>query len=111
MSQQLPSSQLSNIPWRKSDVWYPTNDIYVDVVEEVDCTLARNGNPIGIEIRGRVQCNSQLSGVPDLIMSFNHPRMLTDVSLHPCVRIRKWQQVGHTVGQARGCLDVHVLKI
>jgi hypothetical protein len=35
MSQSLPTGQLSNVPWRKSEVWYAANDIYVDLIEEV----------------------------------------------------------------------------
>ena len=46
VSQSLPSGQLSNIPWRKSEVWYPANDIYVDLIEEVRCAPAvRPFNP------------------------------------------------------------------
>lgn len=40
MSQSLPTGQLSNFPWRKSEVWYAANDIYVDLIEEV-CAVLR----------------------------------------------------------------------
>lgn len=92
VSQSLPTGQLSNIPWRKSEVWYAANDIYVDLIEELDCILDRNGNVIVADIEGRVQCNSQLSGVPELVMSLNNSRMLDDVALHPCVRLKRWEQ-------------------
>jgi AP-3 complex subunit mu len=42
MSQSLPTGQLSNVPWRKSEVWYAANDIYVDLIEEVGAVLAGN---------------------------------------------------------------------
>jgi AP-3 complex subunit mu len=33
----------------------------------------------------------KLSGMPDLTLSFVNPRLLDDVSFHPCVRLKKWE--------------------
>lgn len=35
--------------------------------------------------------NSQLSGLPDLTLSFANPTILDDVRFHPCVRFRPWE--------------------
>ena len=29
--------------------------------------------------------------MPDLTLSFVNPRLLDDVSFHPCVRLKKWE--------------------
>lgn len=36
---KLPQS-MSNIPWRKAGVKYAQNEIYFDIVEEIDATIA-----------------------------------------------------------------------
>jgi AP-3 complex subunit mu len=39
MSGALPEGSLTNTPWRKSGVKYATNEIYFDIIEELDCTI------------------------------------------------------------------------
>jgi AP-3 complex subunit mu len=31
------------MPWRKSGVKYAQNEIYLDIIEEIDCIVDRNG--------------------------------------------------------------------
>ena len=33
----------------------------------------------------------KLSGMPDLTLTFINPRLLDDVSFHPCVRFKRWE--------------------
>ena len=33
----------------------------------------------------------RLSGTPDLTLSFVNPRLMDDVSFHPCVRFKRWE--------------------
>lgn len=87
----LPSGHLSNIPWRRAGVRYATNAIYIDFVEELDVIIDRNGTTISSEVQGEVKCNSLLSGMPDLVLSFVNPRLLDDVSFHPSVRFKRWE--------------------
>ncbi|KAJ1975069.1 hypothetical protein H4R35_003316 [Dimargaris xerosporica] len=88
---QRPEINSSLIPWRKQGIKYKNNEIYVDVVEEVDGILERSGAVSSIDITGQILCNCQLSGIPDLTMSFANPKLLDDCSFHPCVRIRKFE--------------------
>eukprot|EP00124_Ichthyophonus_hoferi_P003230 Ihof_evm3s269 gene=Ihof_evmTU3s269 len=92
VSQKLPTGQLTNIPWRKDHVKYRTNDIYVDVIEKLDYIMDRNGNAVTCDILGSVVCTALLSGIPEVVMTFNNSRSFQDASLHPCVRYRKWDQ-------------------
>ncbi|KAI7851575.1 Adaptor-related protein complex 3 mu 1 subunit [Circinella umbellata] len=82
---------LSTIPWRKAGVKYTQNEIYFDIVEEIDATIAQNGTVVSCEAHGNVVANCRLSGMPDLTLSFINPRVIDDVSFHPCVRYRKWE--------------------
>jgi len=91
MSNALPSNQLSNIPWRRLGVKYTNNEAYFDLIEEIDAIIDRNGTTIMCEIQGQIDCCVKLSGMPDLTLIFVNPRLLDDVSFHPCVRLKKWE--------------------
>jgi len=92
VSDKMAQGLLTKIPWRRSDVKYVTNEIYLDVVESIDAIFGDNGMMVTSNIYGDVKCNSLLSDMPDLTLSFNKPSMLDDVSLHRCVRINRFQR-------------------
>ncbi|EGD83139.1 hypothetical protein PTSG_03775 [Salpingoeca rosetta] len=88
----LPSGQLSATHWRKSNVKYSTNECFIDVEEHVSAIVSRSGNPVTASAKGKVICRCHLSGMPDCTLSFaDGGRCLDDISLHPCVRIARWQ--------------------
>jgi AP-3 complex subunit mu len=92
VSSTLPHGQISQIPWRRSGVKYANNEAYFDIIEEVDAIIDRSGSVINSEIQGCVDCCIKLSGNPDLLLSYVNPRLFDDVSFHPCVRFKKWEQ-------------------
>ena len=51
----MPSSQLSNIPWRKEGIRYANNEAYFDCIEELDAIIDKNGSVITCEIQGYVK--------------------------------------------------------
>jgi len=87
----LPDGTLSSTHWRKAGVKYTTNEIYFDIVEEIDCIIDANGLMVSGEISGTVTCNCRLSGMPDLTLIFNNPRIFDDCSFHPCVRYLRYE--------------------
>lgn len=91
VSSVLPSGQLSNVPWRRADVKYTNNEAYFDLIEEVDAIIDKAGGTVFAEISGRIDCCVRLSGTPDLNLSFVNPRIMDDVSFHPCVRLKRWE--------------------
>ncbi len=42
-------------------------------------------------IVNQIDCCIKLSGMPDLTLFFLNPRLLDDVSFHPCVRYKRWE--------------------
>jgi AP-3 complex subunit mu len=90
--EELPEGASSNIPWRKKGVKYTNNEIYFDIVEEIDCILDANGMVVSSEVSGELQCTSKLSGMPDLTLSFANPQILDDCSFHPCVRYNRFEK-------------------
>lgn len=91
VSDTLPGSTASCVPWRAADPKYANNEVYVDLVEQMDATINRDGTLVKCEINGEVQVNSHITGLPDLTLSFVNPSILDDVRFHPCVRFRPWE--------------------
>ncbi|XP_048648829.1 AP-3 complex subunit mu-2 [Marmota marmota marmota] len=50
-----------------------------------------SGSTVTAEIQGVVDACVKLTGMPDLTLSFMNPRLLDDVSFHPCVRFKRWE--------------------
>jgi AP-3 complex subunit mu len=91
VSDVLPTGQLSNVPWRRAGVKYTNNEAYFDVIEEIDVIIDRQGSTVSAEIQGYINCCCKLTGMPDLLMTLNNPRIFDDVSFHPCVRFKRWE--------------------
>jgi len=88
----LPDGTLSRVPWRKSNVKYTTNEIYIDIVDEIDAIIESNGAMTTSRIAGSVLVDCQLSGTPDLVLRFQNPGIMDDVAFHPCVLIARWER-------------------
>lgn len=81
MGDQLPTGQLSVVPWRRTGVKYTNNEAYFDVIEEIDAIIDKSGRSFS--------CAS-LAEVRVL-----RPR--------PCVAVLGWGLDLHAVVQARVC--------
>lgn len=92
ISDILPDGTISNMPWRKTGVKYAQNEIYLDIIEEIDAIVDKNGMLISSEVSGMIVANSRLSGVPDLCLAFVDPEVLDDCSFHPCVRYNRYEK-------------------
>ena len=92
VSDVLPDGTISNMPWRKTGVKYAQNEIYLDIIEEIDAIVDKNGLIISSEVSGAIAANSRLSGVPDLALSFANPGLIDDCSFHPCVRYTRFER-------------------
>ncbi|CAJ1954297.1 unnamed protein product [Cylindrotheca closterium] len=93
VSGELPRGTISNIPWRAAGVSYSQNEIYMDIVEEVDAIVdAVSGSLVSSDVSGSIQCQSHLSGIPDLLLTFNDPSLIDDWAFHPCVRYGRFER-------------------
>jgi AP-3 complex subunit mu len=92
VAEKVPAGALSKIPWRKGDCKYVTNEIYFDIIEQIDATFGPNGLLLHSTIYGDIKAQCRLSGMPDLTLTFTKPNLLADASLHRCVRINRFQR-------------------
>lgn len=91
VANELPNGTISSMPWRKAGVYHQNNEIYIDIVEEIDAIVDVNGRVVSSDISGSVQVQSQLSGVPDVLLTFKDPSVIDDCSFHPCVRYGRYE--------------------
>ncbi|GAA6059442.1 hypothetical protein JCM10212_005381 [Sporobolomyces blumeae] len=81
----------SPLPWRRQGIKYNSNEIYLDLLETLSCTLDPNGKPLSSSVYGDLNCRSRLSGMPDLLLSFTDPTVLDEApAFHASVRYSKW---------------------
>lgn len=92
ITSDLPEGMLTSIWWRKKGVKYTNNEIYLDIVEEIDCSIDTNGLMVTCDVSGEVQVNCKLSGMPDLTLSFTNPAIIDEVNFHPCVRLTRYER-------------------
>ena len=46
---------MSNVPWRKSGAKYSNNEIYFDIIEELDSIIDSNGQSVMLEVHGNIE--------------------------------------------------------
>lgn len=51
VGEQLPTGQLSVVPWRRTGVKYTNNEAYFDVVEEIDAIIDKSGIPLDQQVQ------------------------------------------------------------
>lgn len=94
-SQKTLTSSAPLIPWRRSDVKYAQNEIFVDVIENLDATFSSSKRSMShLVVNGVVTVNSRLSGVPDITMSMRSAAEFDDVAFHHCVRTARYKESG-----------------
>ncbi|KAJ3676025.1 hypothetical protein LUZ60_003437 [Juncus effusus] len=91
MSSKLPDATSSCVPWRSLNLRNVSNEVYVNLVEELDASINREGKLVKCEVYGEIQMSASLAGFPELNLSFKNPNLLHDVRFHPCVRFRPWE--------------------
>ena len=92
------------IPWRRSNVRHTSNELYVDILENISVVVAPSGRPISAIAAGSILFTAKISGVPDLLLTLTAPggtssakasgitRTMQLPIFHPCVRLATWNQ-------------------
>jgi AP-3 complex subunit mu len=90
VSENLPSGQLSNVPWRRAGVKYNNNEAFFDIKEDMNLLLDRQGSTLISSVNGRIDSSIKLSGMPDLSLSWMNAKIFNDAHFHPCIRLKRW---------------------
>jgi AP-1 complex subunit mu len=109
LSVSKPPQAVTNIvSWRPEGIKYKKNEVFLDVVEKLNCLVAANGTVISSEILGAIKMKCQLTGMPELKLGLNDKAMfeaqgradaaaakkaveLEDIKFHQCVRLTRFE--------------------
>ena len=82
----------TSTPWRKHGIRYSNNEIFFDVIEELHTVIDADGRIISSEVQGLLECNCRLTGMPEILVQFKNPEVLSDTAFHSCVRKARFSQ-------------------
>lgn len=83
---------------------HTSNELYVDIIENLSVIFAPSGRPISARSHGSIAFTAKISGVPDLLLTLNAPggtssakssgiaRTMQNPVFHPCVRLSRWKE-------------------
>lgn len=69
--QQLPGAATGAVSWRAEGIRHARNEVFLDVIEQVNVLVSGSGSLLRSEIIGRLVVKSYLSGMPDLKLGLN----------------------------------------
>ncbi len=69
--------------FRPPDLMYKKNEIYIDVVENINLLLSKEGQKLSEEAVGKIQLRTYLSGTPQCKFGFNDSIQLREAGSKP----------------------------
>lgn len=64
--------------WRKEGIKYKKNEVYLDIVEEVNLMMSSKGQVLRCDVNGKIVIKSFLSGMPDVKLGLNEKLDVSD---------------------------------
>lgn len=112
-----PQAVTNIVSWRPDGIKYKKNEVFLDVVEKLNCLVAANGTVLHSEILGSIQMKCRLTGMPELKLGLNDKALfeaqgagasggarggagtaapkkaveLEDIKFHQCVRLTRFE--------------------
>jgi AP-3 complex subunit mu len=80
----------NGVPWRNPATSHTPNEIFFDVIDYVDAIFSPDGVILKSTIRGSIDVNCRLSGMPDISVHLSNTDF-DDVSYHACVRHSRYE--------------------
>ncbi|CCD16799.1 unnamed protein product [Trypanosoma congolense IL3000] len=80
-----------SVPWRGTSTTHSSNEIFFDVVEHLDCIVDCEGSVRHTAVRGSVEVNCRLSGLPDVVVRLGNNDLMSDVAFPRCVRHKHYE--------------------
>ncbi|KAK9805823.1 hypothetical protein WJX73_004276 [Symbiochloris irregularis] len=76
------------VGWRKEGLRYKKNEVFLDIVEQVNMLMSNKGTVLRCDVNGKVVMKVFLSGMPDVKLGLNEA--LEDVTFHQCVNLGRF---------------------
>ena len=109
-AEQLTKMQLTStltqltgsVSWRQPGIYYPENEVYIDIIENMNLLISKTGEVIKSEIMGKVSVKALLSGWPECKFGMNDKLQLSqnnvkgisieDIRFHQCVKLSDYNK-------------------
>ncbi|ORC85213.1 AP-2 complex subunit mu [Trypanosoma theileri] len=95
-SSQVTSRITGKMPWRREGLWYRANELFVDVIEELNVLVSQTGEVLENSVAGRVTVKNFLSGIPECQLVLGDEISVEDAFFHPCVNLGTDQMITFT---------------
>lgn len=59
------------VGWRKEGIKHKKNEIYLDIIEEVNMVMSSTGQVLRNDVNGKIMIKVFLSGMPDVKLGLN----------------------------------------
>ncbi|KAK9845788.1 hypothetical protein WJX81_002341 [Elliptochloris bilobata] len=76
------------VGWRKDNIKYKKNEVFLDIVEQVNMLMSNKGTVLRCDVNGKIVMKVFLSGMPDVKLGLNDK--LEDVTFHQCVNLGRF---------------------
>ncbi|CAL5219972.1 g1909 [Coccomyxa viridis] len=76
------------VGWRKDSIKYKKNEVFLDIVEQVNMLTSSKGTVLRCDVNGKIVMKVFLSGMPDVKLGLNDK--LEDVTFHQCVNLGRF---------------------
>ncbi|EGR32023.1 hypothetical protein IMG5_098590 [Ichthyophthirius multifiliis] len=68
---QLTSQATNAKSWRKEGIFYKKNEVFIDIIENVNVSMSVKGTILRADVSGQVKVKALLSGMPDCKFGMN----------------------------------------
>jgi len=100
-----PMAVTNAVSWRSEGIRYPKNEVFLDVLENVNLVVNADGRIVRSEVAGALNLKAHLSGMPECKLGLNDKVMLQaqrkqgrgksveleDIKFHQCVRLARFE--------------------
>ncbi|KAG2494323.1 hypothetical protein HYH03_007381 [Edaphochlamys debaryana] len=77
------------VGWRREGIKYKRNEIFLDIVEQINVLMSQNGSILRQDVVGRIQMKCFLSDMPELRLGLND--QMQDATFHQCVNLGAYE--------------------
>ncbi len=77
------------VSWRREGIKYKKNEVFLDLIEQVNLLMSSNGTVLSSDVVGRIQMKCQLSDMPELRVGLNDK--VEDATFHQCVNLSTYE--------------------
>ena len=102
---KAPMAVTNAVSWRSEGIRYPKNEVFLDVLENVNLVVNAEGRVVVSEVSGALNLRAHLSGMPECKLGLNDKVMLQaqrktsrgksveleDIKFHQCVRLARFE--------------------